>query len=542
VTGWPELTLVVAFGTDMGNSEDAAMTFAEGAAAVGIEAEAIELNQVDLAKLQKATHFVVVCSTFGEGEFPDNALLFWEALSADDAARLEHLSFAVLALGDTSYELFCNAGKLLDERLEALGATRLADRVDVDGFYEQPAAAWTTDVVKLLAADLAGDGAVVETAPAAPSPEHSERQSRERHHQFDARIVVNQLLTSPDSDKEVRHYEVEFTGSGSSYQTGDSIAVHATNDRALVASVLAELGVGPDYEVGEHGAPLSVLLTEQLEIRAPSRALQALVANRTHDPEATAALSGEATVGPGSWLYGKDVLDLIRLADLTVDEVVDTLRPLQFRDYSIASSPAVHPARVHLTVATVRYTAGERSHGGVASTFLADRGEMVRVHLRPNNSFRLPAPHVPIIMIGPGTGIAPFRGFLQERETTGASGRSWLFFGDRRRATDFLYGDELTRFVESGTLTRLDLAFSRDGVDGAKTYVQHRMWEQAGELYGWLQDGAHVYVCGDEKRMAKDVDKALHDIVATAGGMDAAAAHAYVNELIKNHRYVRDVY
>jgi sulfite reductase (NADPH) flavoprotein alpha-component len=542
VTGRTELALVVAFGTDMGNSEDAAMTFAEGAAAIGIEAEAIELNQVELAQLQKATHFVVVCSTFGEGEFPDDALLFWEALSADAAARLEHLSFAVLALGDTSYELFCNAGKLLDERLEALGATRLAERVDVDGFYEQPAAAWTTDVLKLLQADLTGNGAVSDTATAATSSDHSEQQGRDRHHQFNARIVVNQLLNSADSDREVRHYELELTGSGSSYQTGDSIAVHATNDPILVASVLAELGVGHDYEVGEHDAPLGVLLTERLEIRAPSRALWALVANRTHDPEVSAALSGEGTVGPGSWLYGKDVLDLIRLADLTVDEVVDTLRPLQFRDYSIASSPAVHPNRVHLTVATVRYTAGQRSHGGVASTFLADRGETVRVHLRPNNSFRLPAPHVPIIMIGPGTGIAPFRGFLQERQSTGASGRSWLFFGDRRRATDFLYGDELTRFVESGTLTRLDLAFSRDGVDGAKVYVQHRMWEQAGELYRWLQDGAHVYVCGDEKRMAKDVDKTLHDIVATAGGMDAAAAHAYVNELIKNHRYVRDVY
>jgi sulfite reductase (NADPH) flavoprotein alpha-component len=542
MTDEPEFSLVVAFGSDMGNSEDAAMTFAEEAAAIGIDAQAIELNQVDVAQLQSATHFVVVCSTFGEGEFPDNALLFWEALSADGADRLEHLSFAVLALGDTSYELFCNAGKLLDERLAALGATRLADRIDVDGFYEQPAAAWTTDVVKRLQADLAGSRAVVEPTLAAPPAELREQPNRDRHHRFDAPVVVNQLLNSAASDKEVRHYEVDLTGSGISYQAGDSIAVHATNDPTLVASVLAELGVGPDYEVGERDEALGVLLTEHLEIRAPSRALQALVANRTHDPEAAAALAGEGPVGPDAWLYGKDVVDLIRLAELTVDEVVDTLRPLQFRDYSIASSPAVHPDRVHLTVATVRYTVGDRSHGGVASTFLAERGELVRVHLRPNNSFRLPAPDVPIIMVGPGTGIAPFRGFLQERQASRAPGRSWLFFGDRRRATDFLYGDELTRFVESGTLTRLDVAFSRDGDDGAKTYVQHRMWEQAAELFAWLQDGAYVYVCGDEKRMAKDVDKTLHDIVARCGGMDVAAAHAYVNELIKNHRYVRDVY
>jgi sulfite reductase (NADPH) flavoprotein alpha-component len=255
------------------------------------------------------------------------------------------------------------------------------------------------------------------------------------------------------------------------------------------------------------------------------------------------ALESDATAVPGSWSYGKDVLDLIRLGALTVDEVVDTLRPLQFRDYSIASSPLVHPDHVHLTVATVRYTAGDRRYGGVASTFLADRGETVRVHLRPNHTFRLPAPHMPIIMIGPGTGIAPFRGFLQERHATRAPGRSWLFFGDRRRATSFLYGDELTSFVDSGTLNRLDLAFSRDGSDGyPKSYVQHRMWENSAELFAWLEDGAHVYVCGDAERMAKDVDATLHNIVASRGAMDAAAAHAYVNELIKSHRYVRDVY
>lgn len=237
------------------------------------------------------------------------------------------------------------------------------------------------------------------------------------------------------------------------------------------------------------------------------------------------------------------MLDLIKLGGLAADEVIDTLRPLQFRDYSIASSPLISADRVNLTVATVRYHAEDRTHGGVASTFLAERGEMVRVHLRPNHHFRLPADDAPIIMIGPGTGIAPFRAFLQERQATGARGRSWLFFGDRRRATDFLYGDELQAFAEAGTLSRLDLAFSRDSTQGTpKTYVQHRMREHAAELYRWLQDGAYLYVCGDAERMAKDVDATLHDIVATCGGMDPAAAHAYVNDLIKSHRYLRDVY
>lgn len=538
------MSLIVGYGTDMGNAEDAAMTFAESVAAIGIDVEAIELNQVELADLSTATHFVVVTSTFGEGEFPDNATLFWEAISAE-TDRLEHLRFAVLALGDTSYELFCHAGKLLDERLGTLGGTRMVDRVDVDGYYEKPAAAWTADVIKVLQADMAGaaptDTAVADTAVAVGAPEPS---TRERHLPVDVRLVVNRLLNSPESDKEVRHYELDLTGSGISYHAGDSIAVHATNNPVLVDALLTQLGVGADHPVPDHDEPLGVLLTERLEIRTPSRALQALVAARTSDTEAAAALGGAepAIAAPGSWAYGKDVLDLIRLADLSVDDIVDTLRPLQFRDYSIASSPLAHPDHVHLTVATVRYAAGDRQHGGVASTFLAERGDELRVHLRPNHNFRLPAADVPIIMVGPGTGIAPFRAFLQERQATGATGRSWLFFGDRRRATDFLYGSELEAFAAGGTLTRLDVAFSRDRADGSKVYVQHRMHDNASELFGWLQDGAHLYVCGDEKQMAKDVDTALHDIVARCGGMDAAAAHAYVNDLIKTHRYVRDVY
>ena len=536
-----EFSLIVGYGTDMGNAEDAAMTFTETLETVGIEAEAIELNQIDVADLQTATHFVAVTSTFGDGEFPDNATLFWEAISGA-TERLEHLSFAVLALGDISYDLFCHAGKLLDERLEALGATRLAERVDIDGFYEQPAKAWSTDVVKILAAERTGSAQTVvnstsETRQADPPP------SRERNLPVDVRLVVNRLLTAPESDKEVRHYELDLADTGIAYQAGDSIAVHASNDPVLVEAILMQLGVGADYAVAEHDEPLGVLLTDKLEIRTPSRALKALAASRTRDEQAAAALRTDVAPVPGSWLYGKDVLDLIKLGGLAADEVVDTLRPLQFRDYSIASSPLPHSDRVHLTVATVRYSAEDRKHGGVASTFLAERGDTVRVHLRPNNHFRLPADDVPIIMIGPGTGIAPFRAFLQERHANKAPGRSWLFFGDRRRATDFLYGEELQGFVDSGTLTRLDCAFSRDGADGEpKTYVQHRMLEQAAEFFEWLQAGAHVYVCGDAERMAKDVDATLHDIVAQSGGMDAASAHAYVNDLIKSHRYLRDVY
>lgn len=546
MTSQPEFSLVVGYGSDMGNAEDAAMTFAEAVEeSLGISATAIELNQVEPADLQSATHFVVVCSTWGEGEFPDNASLFWEAISAEGAERLEHLRFAVLALGDTGYEQFCNAGRLLDAQLEALGGIRLMDRVDVDGVYVAEAEAWTNDLVKLLMAGRTDPApAMVVSAEQVRPSDNAEQARRDRSHPlFDARIVVNRLLTTTESDKEVRHYEVDLFGSGIVYNTGDSIAVHASNDPILVDAILSELGVGADHAVVGYDERLGALLTDHLEIRTPSRALQTLVASRMRDAAAASVLGTEAVVGPGSWWYGKDVLDLIRLGELTIDDVIDTLRPLQSRDYSIASSPLVHPDHVHLTVASVRYTVGDRRHGGVASTFLADRGDTVRVHLRPNHSFRLPAADVPIIMIGPGTGIAPFRGFLQERQAVGASGRSWLFFGDRRRHCDFLYGDELAAFVSSGTLTRLDCAFSRDGAAGdPKQYVQQRMWENSAEIYSWLQDGASIYVCGDAERMAKDVDAALRGIVASRGGMDDTAAHAYVNELMKNHRYLRDVY
>lgn len=533
-----ECAVLVGYGSDMGNAEDAAMSFTEALEeTLGLSTTAIELNQVEPADLQSVTHFLVVCSTWGEGEFPDNAALFWEAISAENANGLEHLRFAVLALGDTGYEQFCNAGRLLDERLASLGGIRMLDRVDVDGPYQQAVQGWTDDVVKLLlAAQSNAVPAVVACVPGPTPADNVEAARRDRSPLlFEAPVVVNRLLSAAGSDKEVRHYEIDLSGSGIVYEAGDSIGVQASNDPLLVDAILAELSADREDAVAGYDEPLGVLLTERLEIRTPSRTLLALVATRVED--------GAAAYAPGPWWYGKDVLDLIRLIGLTVGEVVDTLRPLQSRDYSIASSPLMYPERVHLTVATVRYDAGGRRHGGVASTFLADRAQTVRVLLRPNHSFRLPDADVPIIMIGPGTGIAPFRAFLQEREAMGASGRSWLFFGDRRRHCDFLYRDELGAFVGSGTLSRLDLAFSRDcAARDSKQYVQQRMWENAGEIYAWLEDGAHVYVCGDAERMAKDVDAALRGIVGRCGGMDDAAAHAYVNDLMKNHRYLRDVY
>ncbi|VEG51244.1 FAD-binding domain-containing protein [Mycolicibacterium aurum] len=528
--------LVLGFATETGNSTMVAKKFAQAARGVGIDVEPQYLNDLNVQSLLEATHFVVITATYGEGEMPYDAEVFWEELSADGAERLDHLTFAVCGLGDSYYPDFCNAGKVIDARLDELGATRLMDRVDCDLEFEEPSEAWTAALVALLAP-------LTSSALPAEGPELTPVQQDspwDRRNPYEARVVANRSLIAVGSGKSVRHYEIDLGDSGITYQAGDSLGVHPRNDPALVDAVLARLGVDADQVVSEREQPLGTLLADHLELRVPSGALQSLVATRTTDADAAAVLSGADSAALTAWLHGRDVLDLLELADLGVDEVVATLRPLQHRDYSIASSPLAHPAHIHLTVATVEYEARGRAHRGAASGFLADRAETVRIHLAPNDTFRLPAPDVPIIMIGPGTGIAPFRAFLQERQLTGATGRSWLFFGDRHRATDFLYGDDLVGFREAGVLTRLNCAFSRD--QESKDYVQHHLVANAGQVYAWLEDGAYVYVCGDADHMARDVHRALHEIVSTAGGLNDDGAHDYVNNLITTHRYLRDVY
>ncbi|NYD67254.1 diflavin oxidoreductase [Agromyces atrinae] len=535
------LTVDVLVGTQTGNAEYAGEDVAAAARAAGFGANLTALDDVSMERLAAMTTIVVVTSTYGEGEMPDNAELFWEALASETAPRLESARFAVLALGDSGYDGFCQAGKLIDTRLEQLGAERFEARVDCDVDYEDAAAEWTANVIARLVA-LAPDQAGSPASVAAPVGRA--RSPWNRKTPFGAELAVNRLLSSPTSAKEIRHLEFALAESGIEYAAGDALGVVPRNDPALVAALIEALGVDAG-EATPHGE-LRDALVEAYEIRTPSKELIARLAD--DDPESelgqVVALGQKETLE--AWLWGRDILDLLLGTRVRwpIGEFVELLRPLQHRAYSISSSPLASPDRIHLTVASVRFDGAHRRHGGVASTFLADRvgaGETAGVFVSPNTAFRVPADDaVPMIMVGPGTGVAPFRAFLQERAGRGARGRNWLFFGDQHRSSDYIYEEELETYRQDGVLDRLDLAFSRDQAE--KVYVQSRMAESGADLFAWLEDGAHFYVCGDASRMAKDVDDALHAIVEVHGGLDHDGATEYVNTLKREKRYVRDVY
>jgi sulfite reductase (NADPH) flavoprotein alpha-component len=532
----PGPSLRILYGTQTGNAEGVANDAAAAAKTQGFDVTVSGLDEIELDEFAGLKYVLIVTSTYGEGEMPDNAELFWEALSSSVAPRLEGVSFGVLALGDTGYDGFCQAGKLFDMRLEQLGAQRVLQRVDCDVDYENDAAEWIQHALTALVPTSGATG-----MPSAPAPSAVARSGWTRKNPFVAELAVNRLLSGPGSDKEIRHYEFALADSGIEYEAGDALAIIPENDPALVGEIAEHFRMSAETLVG--GEPLGELLGHRYEISTPSKDLLGEVESRADNEELSHVLRGGVKETLERWLYGKDVLDVLRIAgdDLSIEEFIGLLKPLQHRAYSISSSSLAHPDSIHVTVAAVRYQAQGRMRGGVCSTFLADRGVAAKIFLQPNKSFRVPADDdAPVIMVGPGTGVAPFRAFLQERAQRGAAGRNWLFFGDQHREHDFVYADELAAWQASGVLNRLELAFSRDQAE--KVYVQTRMHEHGQELFSWLQDGGHFYVCGDATRMAKDVDKALHDVVATFGGMDADAATEYVNSLKREKRYVRDVY
>ncbi|MEI2265354.1 sulfite reductase subunit alpha [Erwinia sp. CGal63] len=534
--------LHILFGSQTGNAEALAQSAAKAARDSGLVPVVQALGEVDIEVFASMRHVLVITSTYGEGEMPDNAQLFWQAISASTAPRLEQMNFAVLAIGDTGYDGFCQAGKFIDMRLEQLGAKRLVDRVDCDIDYEEPSQQWLNASMPQFAASAGSSGKALENRPEAPVIPGSNKQNP-----YAAALVTNRRLSGPDSEKDIRHYEFDLTDSGLKYEAGDALGVIPVNDPTLVKLLLTQLKADYDTPVSGYDRSLGDLLTYQFEISEPSRKLIEWVGQNTTNQELRHVLQHDDKDAMGVWLWGKDSLDLLQLElarTLSVAEFVALLRPLQHRAYSISSSSKAHPNQVHLTIASVRYHSAGRARNGVCSTYLAERvgrGEKPAIFISPNKAFRVPADsNAPLIMVGPGTGIAPFRAFLQEREATGAKGKNWLFFGDQRLEHDFIYRDELLGWQESGLLNRLDLAFSRD--QAKKIYVQSRMMEQGAELYAWLQEGAYFYVCGDASRMAKDVDKALYEVIAQFGGLSAERAADYVDQLKKEKRYLRDVY
>ena len=518
----------ILYGSQTGTAESVARDVAKSAKAYGLNPIIKSMDEVDAGALAKIDTLLIVTSTYGDGEMPDNAQVLWTGVSSDAMPKLAQLQFAIFALGDTSYDLFCQAGMDWDNRLEQLGAKRLHVRVDCDVEYEELAQEWIQTVIP----SLAGSHAAVITAE-----DNKDVSQYNRKNPFPAKLLVNRLLTAENSSKETRHYEISIAGSGLSYEAGDALCVVATNCPKLVAEILKAINA--------QGNELEHALCKQYEIKLPSKELLKEIAVRSGNEELSTALKEKETLS--NYLWGRDILDLLLqnpTATFSVDEFLALLKPLQHRAYSISSSGKANPETVHLTVASVRYDAFERHHKGVCSTFLADltdESTEVRCFFTPNKVFRVPDNNdLPIIMVGPGTGIAPFRAFLQERQFRGAKGKNWLFFGDRNAATDFIYHDELEIMEKSGLLTRLDLAFSRDQAE--KVYVQDKMHEHGAELFGWIEAGGYFFVCGDAYHMAKDVDKALHDVIAVHGNKTEQQAIDYVNLLKKDKRYVRDVY
>jgi sulfite reductase (NADPH) flavoprotein alpha-component len=532
-------TVNILYGSQTGTAESLANDAATMAKTHGLKAVVNSMDAIDSEAFASMDTVLIVTSTYGEGEMPDNAQMLWEAVSADTMPRLEKLQYSVLALGDTSYDLFCQAGIDWDNRLAELGASRFYERVDCDVDYEAPAESWMRSVIP----QLSGSAVDEENDDTVATPQYS------RKNPFPASLLVNRLLTDENSSKETRHYEISIAGSDLSYEAGDALCVLPTNCPELVGNIIQSIGCkGDELEpVNGEATRLQDALRNQFEIKTPSKELVQEIATRSGNQELNGILNTGDKDQLANYLWGRDILDLLRQnpdVEFTAAEFLALLKPLQHRAYSISSSGKMYPDTVHLTVASVRYNSHDRDHKGVCSTFLADLVDEkteVRCFFTPNKVFRVPEDNtLPMIMVGPGTGIAPFRAFLQERQYRKATGKNWLFFGDRHSATDFIYREELEILQTNGILTRLDVAFSRDQAE--KVYVQDKMREYGAELFEWLEQGGYFFVCGDAYHMAKDVDKALLDVIAEQGKLTESQAIDYVNQLKKTKRYVRDVY
>lgn len=531
----PESVLVL-WASTTGTAEAFAETCARRLRQAGLMVALRGMDSVSVVEIAAASRVLMIASTFGDGDPPDNGAALWAALASQHAPSLAGTTYAVLAFGDARYDQFCGFGRRLDARLQTLGARRLAVRVDCDTDGNGAAQRWLDTLLPLL-----GGQPVAPEPPAANDviPGYS------RHAPRVVPLVGNQRLNATESEREIRQFTFDLRGSGLRYQAGDALGVWPLNAPQRVAEMIEALGLASQERVtvGDRGEiTLTEALSRHYDITRITPDMLAFIGARATCETLHVLTACECETELKQWLWGRQIIDLLHRFPIRVAaaEWLAVLRPLQPRLYSISSGPTASPEQVALTVSTVRY--GEnKQKGGVCSVWLADHAEVAAVFIQSSAHFHLPTdPQTPIIMVGAGTGIAPFRGFLQEREATAAPGRSWLFFGEQYSATDFYYRDELEGWLRDGVLTRLDTAFSRDGAE--KVYVQQRMLEQGAELWRWLRDGAFFYICGDASRMAKDVDLALKKVVQTHGNMDADEASRWVEAMAKEKRYRRDVY
>ncbi|MBI0580857.1 assimilatory sulfite reductase (NADPH) flavoprotein subunit [Neobacillus cucumis] len=540
--------VTILYGSQSGNSKGLANKAAKTLEGNGYLVTLSSMSDYKPNNLKKVQNLLIVVSTHGEGDPPDNAMTFHEFLHSKRAPKLEGLQFSVLALGDSSYEFFCQTGKQFDDRLEELGGTRLYPRFDCDVDYDEPAAEWLEGVLSSLK-DAQGTGTAAEAAAAASTLETAE-SVYSRTNPFKAEVLDNINLNGRGSNKETHHLELSLEGSGLTFEPGDSLGVYPENDPALVEQLLNELKWSKEDQVTVKQGDVRTLqeaLQSYYEITTLTKPLLEKIAPLSTNEGLKELVAQGNEEKLKEYINGRDLLDLVRdfgpWGD-SAQEFVSILRKIPVRLYSIASSLAANPDEVHLTIGAVRYEANGRERKGVASTYVAERlepGDHVSVFIQQNENFKLPKnPETPIIMVGPGTGVAPFRSFIQEREETGAEGKSWLFFGDQHFVTDFLYQTEMQKWLKNGALTKLDVAFSRDTEE--KVYVQHRMLEQSKELFEWLEKGAVVYICGDEKHMAHDVHNTFIEIIAKEGGLSREKAEEYLTEMQQQKRYQRDVY